>query len=117
MRDPKERLRDILEAIAAIDRYRDRDRSAFEQDELLQVWFLRHLQIIGEAARRLPEEIRNLAPDIPWHKIIGMRNILVHGYFAIDLDVVSDAGQQDVPELKPKIEALLKRLEEQNYGR
>jgi uncharacterized protein with HEPN domain len=117
MRDPKERLRDILEAIAAIDRYRDRDRSAFEQDELLQVWFLRHLQLIGEAARRLPEEIRNLAPDIPWHKIIGMRNILVHGYFAIDLDVVSDGGQQDVPELKPKIEALLKRLEEQNYGR
>jgi uncharacterized protein with HEPN domain len=117
MRDPKERLRDILEAIAAIDRYRDRDRSAFEQNELLQVWFLRHLQIIGEAARRLPEEIRNLAPDIPWQKMIGMRNILVHGYFAIDLDVVWDAVQRDVPELKPKIEALLKRLEEQNYGR
>jgi len=116
MRDPKERLRDILEAIAAIDRYRDRDRSAFEQDELLQVWFLRHLQIIGEAARRLPEEIRNLAPDIPWHKIIGMRNILVHGYFEIDLDVVWDAVQQDVPLLKPAVEALLKNLEDQSYG-
>jgi uncharacterized protein with HEPN domain len=88
MRDPKERLRDILAAIATIDRYRDRDRSAFEQDELLQVWFLRHLQIIGEAVRRLPEEIRHLAPDIPWHKLIGMRNILVHGHFAIELDVV-----------------------------
>jgi type I restriction enzyme S subunit len=108
MRDPKERLRDILEAIAAIDRYRDRDRSAFDQDEMLQVWFLQHLQIIGEAARRLPEEIRNLAPDIPWHKIIGMRNILVHGYFAIDLDVVWDAVQRDVPLLKPAVEALLK---------
>jgi uncharacterized protein with HEPN domain len=117
MRDPKERLRDILEAIAAIDRYRDRDRSAFEQDELLQVWFLRHLQIIGEAARRLPEEIRNLAPDIPWHKIIGMRNILVHGYFAIDLDVVWDAVQRDVPLLKPAVEALLKKLGEMGYGR
>jgi uncharacterized protein with HEPN domain len=116
MRDPKERLRDILEAIAAIDRYRDRDRSAFDQDELLQVWFLRHLQIIGEAARRLPEEIRNLAPDIPWHKIIGMRNILVHGYFAIDLDVVWDAVQRDVPLLKPAVEALLKKLEDQSYG-
>ena len=77
MRDPKERLRDILEAIAAIDRYRNRERRVFEQDEMLQVWFLRHLQIIGEAARGLPEEIRNLAPDIPWRKIIGMRNILV----------------------------------------
>jgi len=116
MRDPKERLRDILEAIAAIDRYHDRVRSAFEQDELLQVWFLRHLQIIGEAARRLPEEIRNLAPDIPWHKIIGMRNILVHGYFEIDLDVVWDAVQQDVPPLKPAVEALLEKLEEQGDG-
>ena len=116
MRDPKERLRDILEAIAAIDRYRDRDRSAFEQDELLQVWFLRHLQIIGEAARRLPDEVRDLASDIPWHKIIGMRNILVHGYFAIDLDVVWDAVQRDVPLLKPAVEALLEKLEEQGDG-
>jgi len=111
MRDPKERLRDILEAIAAIERYRDRGRSAFEQDEMLQVWFLRHLQIIGEAARRLPEEIRHLAPDIPWHKIIGMRNVLVHGYFEIDTDIVWDAVQRDVPALKPKIERLLQRLE------
>jgi uncharacterized protein with HEPN domain len=113
---PKERLRDILEAIAAIDRYRDRDRSAFEQNELLQVWFLRHLQLIGEAARRLPEEIRNLAPDIPWQKMIGMRNILVHEYFVIDLDVVWDAVQRDVPLLKPAVEALLKKLEDQGYG-
>jgi uncharacterized protein with HEPN domain len=116
MRDPKERLRDILEAIAAIDRYRDRDRSAFEQDELLQVWFLRHLQIIGEAARRLPEEIRKLAPGIPWHKMIGMRNVLVHGYFEIDLDVVWDAVQRDVPLLKPAVEASLKKLEDQGDG-
>jgi len=116
MRDLKERLRDILEAIAAIEPYRDRARSAFEQDELLQVWFLRHLRIIGEAARRLPEEIRNLDLDIPWHKIIGMRNILMHGYFAIDLDVVWDVVQRDVPLLKPAVEALLTKPEDQGYG-
>jgi len=116
MRDPKERVRDMLEAIAAIERYRDRDRSTFEKDELLQVWFLRHLQITGEAACRLPEEIRNLATDIPWHKIIGMRNILVHGYFAIDLDAVWNAVQRDIPLLKPVMEALLKKLEDQGYG-
>ena len=49
--------------------------------------------------------------------MIGMRNILVHGYFAIDLDVVWDAVQRDLPDLKPKVEAVLNRLEEQNYGR
>jgi len=53
VRDPTERLRDMLDAIAAIDRYRDRDRASFDRDELLQVWFLRHLQILGEAASGL----------------------------------------------------------------
>ena len=115
MRDPKERLRDILEAIAAIDLYRGRDRSAFQQDGCSKYGSFGVYR--GEAARRLPEEIRNLAPDIPWQKMIGMRNILVHGYFAIDLDVVWDAVQRDLPDLKPKVEAVLNRLEEQNYGR
>jgi uncharacterized protein with HEPN domain len=113
MRDPKERLRDILDAIAAIDRYRDREKAAFEQDELLQVWFLHHLQIIGEAARALPEDVRALAPEIPWHKIVGMRNVLVHGYFDIDTDIVWDAATRDLPALKPGIEQLLRTLEEQ----
>jgi uncharacterized protein with HEPN domain len=49
--------------------------------------------------------------------MIGMRNILVHGYFEIDLDVVWDAVQQDIPLLKPAVEALLKKLEERGYGR
>jgi uncharacterized protein with HEPN domain len=86
MRDPKERIRDIPEAIAAIERYLDRGRAAFEQDELLQGWFVRHLQIIGEAARALPEEVRAMAPD------------------------------RDVPALKLPMEQLLKRLEELEYG-
>jgi len=111
MRDPRERLRDILDAIDAIERYRDRDKVEFERNELLQVWFLHQLQIIGEAARALPEETRALAPDIPWLKIIGMRNILVHGYFGIDTDVVWDTVTQDIPVLKPAVERLLQRLE------
>ena len=112
MRDPKERLRDILEATAAIERYLGRDKAAFEQDELLQTWFLRHLQIIGEAARSLPEEVRALAPDIPWPKIIGMRNVLVHGYFEIDTDIVWEAASRDVPALRPGVERLLGGLEQ-----
>jgi uncharacterized protein with HEPN domain len=111
MRNPGERLRDILEAIAAIERYRDRGKTAFEQDELLQTWFLRHLQIIGEAARALPKEIQGLAPEIEWAEIVGMRNILVHGYFEIDVDMVWNAAQRDAPALKPAIERLLRKQE------
>jgi uncharacterized protein with HEPN domain len=110
MRDPGERLRDILEAIAAIERHADRDKKAFEKDELLQGWFLRHLQIIGEAAKALPADVRALAPDVPWHKIIGMRNVLVHGYFELDTDIVWDAATRDVPDLKAPVQRLLKKL-------
>ncbi len=114
MRDPKERVLDIMDAIAAIERHPGRDKAAFERDELLQVWFLRHLQIIGEAARALPEDVRALVPEIPWSEIIGMRNILVHGYFDIDTDIVWDAATRDVPAIKPGVERLLKTLEEQS---
>ncbi len=110
MRAPEQRLKDILQAIAAIERHSTGDRSAFEQDEMLQVWFLRHLQIVGEAARALPEEVRALAPEIPWGKIIGMRNILVHGYFEIDTQIVWDAVQRDIPVLKEQMKQLLNKL-------
>ena len=112
MRDPAERLWDILEAVAAISRYAMRDKKSFEADELLQGWFLRHLQIIGEAARAIPQEVRARAPDVPWQKIIGMRNVLVHGYFEIDTDIVWDAATRVIPALKPGIERLLTILEE-----
>ena len=112
MRDPAERLRDMLDAIAAIERYRGRDRASFERDELLQVWFLRNLQILGEAARGIPEDVRALAPDVPWPNIVGMRNVLVHGYFEIDTDIVWDAANRDVPALEPALQRLLRELED-----
>ena len=114
MRDPGERVRDILDAIAAIERHPGQDKLTFERDELLQVWFLRHLQIIGEAARTLPGDVRATAPEVPWSEIIGMRNILVHGYFDIDTDIVWEAATRDVPAIKPAVEQLLESLEEQS---
>jgi len=112
MRDPKERLRDMLEAIASIERHLHRGKAAFEQDELLQVWFVRNLQIVGEAARALPEDVRALAPEIEWPKMIGMRNVLVHGYFDIDAEIVWNAASRDALALRPRIEQLLLRLDE-----
>lgn len=111
MRDPAERLRDILDAIANIERYAVRGRQAFESDELIQNWFVRHLQIIGEAAYALPKELRDQHSDIPWNEIIGMRHILVHDYFVIDIDIVWDAVDRDLPDLKGKVEGMLRALE------
>jgi uncharacterized protein with HEPN domain len=112
VRDARERLHDILDAIAHIERYAARGREAFEADELLQNWFVRHLQIIGEAARLLPQEVYARSPEIPWSQIIGMRHILVHNYFGIDTQVVWDAVERDLPSLKEKITTLLRWLNE-----
>lgn len=110
MRAPRERLQDILEAIERLERYVARGREAFEGDELIQNWFIRHLQIIGEAAQGLPKDLQRKAPQVPWSKIIGMRHILVHGYFDIDNDVVWQAVTHDLPELKREIQLILNSL-------
>jgi uncharacterized protein with HEPN domain len=109
--DPRERLRHILDAIGNIERYAIQGRQAFEGDELIQNWFVRHLQIIGEAARALPEELRHRESNVPWSKFVGMRHILVHDYFAVDTEVVWDAVEHDLPDLKAKIEEILRKLE------
>jgi uncharacterized protein with HEPN domain len=110
VRDSRERLLDMLEAIGDIERYASRGRSAFDTDELLQTWVVRHLQIIGEAARVLPSDVQGRAPDIAWSEIIGMRNILVHHYFDVDTDVVWRVIERDLPRLKTQIERLIESL-------
>ena len=111
MRDDGECLRDILEAVERIERYAAGGTTALENNELIQTWVLHHLQIIGEASGRLSESLRDQHPEVEWPKIIGMRNILVHHYFEIDLDVVKAAVEKDLPLLKTRIRALQHGLE------
>ena len=66
MRSDRERLEDILEAIAKIERYVPRGKEEFERDELFQVWVVRHPQIIGEAASRVSTKAQIAYPDVPW---------------------------------------------------
>lgn len=110
MRDDREKLRDILEAIERIERYGVQGRAAFEQNELIQTWFTQNLQIIGEASRSLSSAIRNQHPEVPWTNMIGMRNILTHNYFEIDLDIVWVVVEQELPNLKQHVESILRSL-------
>ena len=110
MRNPAERLRDILEAIDRIQERCGGGRSAFDADEMLQVWVLHHLQVIGESSRSLREDFRNSHPDVPWQRIIGMRHILVHHYFDVDTEVVWQVVANDLPQLRLQIALLLARL-------
>jgi uncharacterized protein with HEPN domain len=107
MRSDSERLLDIVESIDNIKKYLPRGRDAFYQDELFQSWVVRNLQIAGEAANRISIETRNKYSFVPWEKIIGMRHILVHGYFEIDLDVVWSVLEYDLPELDAEIQTVV----------
>jgi uncharacterized protein with HEPN domain len=107
MREIVERLRDIHEAIVRIEKYTRSGRTSFDQDELIQTWVIHHLEIIGEAARAIPQDYRRSHPEIPWGQISGMRNILVHMYFGIDLDIVWAVVERDIPRLKSSIETIL----------
>ena len=83
MRDDGERILDMLEAIERIQRHAEKGREAFKQDELLQTWIIHHLQIIGEAASKLSQELCGAHQEIPWPQIVAMRNVIAHEYFGI----------------------------------
>lgn len=100
----------MIEAIDRIERYAAQGREAFDRDELIQSWFIRHLQILGEAARALPDDIRQKAPDIEWRKITGMRHVLVHDYFGIDRNVVWATVKNELGPLKASLTSLLGNL-------
>jgi uncharacterized protein with HEPN domain len=107
MRDDREKLLDIKEAIENVQKYASRGENAFRKDELIQTWILHHIQILGEAAARLSDEFQEKHPEIPWFKIIGMRNILVHDYFSIDINAVWSVVENDLPVLYEQIIKLL----------
>jgi uncharacterized protein with HEPN domain len=107
MRDDRERLLDIKEAIGNIKKYSVKGRRTFEEEELVQNWIIHHLQIIGEAAVKISDDFQEQHPDIPWPKIIGMRNILVHDYFRIDINAVWAVMENDIPQLEQQIELFL----------
>ena len=112
MRNDRERLLDILDAIERISRYTARGRDAFDSDELVQNWVIHHLEIIGEACARLSDDVRKRNPGVPWRGYIGMRNILAHQYFGIDAEPVWLAATDELQELKVAVEAMVRRMDD-----
>jgi len=107
VRDDLARLEDMLAAIERIERYAVEGRERFERDELVQVFFLHQLMILGEAASRVSSAFRDATPDLPWRQMMGLRNVLVHGYFTIELDAVWGVVERDLPPLKEQLQRLL----------
>ncbi len=112
MRSNRERLMDIQDALVKIEKYSRRGRQVFDEDELIQIWIVYHLQIIGEASSSMSKNFINQYPNVPWIDIADFRNVLVHEYFRVDVDIVWAIVEQELPELKNKIESILQTLEE-----
>jgi uncharacterized protein with HEPN domain len=101
-------LRDIVEAADAIrDFVSGHTEQTFLQSELLRSAVVQKLTIIGEAAARLPSELKQRYAAIPWAEIAGFRNILVHAYFGIQWDIVWRAATEEVPQLREQVSAVL----------
>ena len=82
----------------------------FDADELIQTFTVHNIQIIGEAARSISDDLKTRHPEVPWNKIVTMRNMLVHEYFVVDPDEVWAAVSRDLPVLKSQVENILKVL-------
>jgi len=110
MKDDRVYLRHILRCISRIQQYTATGRDSFFSSPLIQDGSIRNLQTMAESTRRLSDGLRARRPDVDWNAIAGFRNVLVHDYLGIDLELVYRAIQHDVPRLKEACDALLREL-------
>ena len=116
MRTDLLRVADALAAIQKIEEYAERGREEFDDNELIQVWFLYHLAIIGEAMRAMSSEFQSAHSTINWQGWTGLRNIVVHQYFRVRPTRIWDAVDRDLPGLKKYLLSIPKDASDGSVG-
>ncbi|MFZ2070414.1 MAG: DUF86 domain-containing protein [Halobacteriota archaeon] len=112
MRDPKLYLRDIVEAMEAIEQFVEgMSFEAFKNDDMRSSAVLRKFEIIGEATKNVPESIKLSYASIPWRDMAGMRDRLIHFYFGVKYDLVWNTIKKVIPQVKLSINKILEDLE------
>ena len=111
MRPDRLFLSDILKAIDLVAQFIALGRESFLNDVKTQDAVIRRIEVIGEAARHLSDELRSRHPELPWSRIIGMRNELAHGYFSVDLNIVWIAAAERLPAMRQPVQAILDGLD------
>lgn len=107
-KDPEVFLAHILDSICIIEEYsKNMTQAKFHKNRSLQDAIIRRLEIIGEAVKNLPISFKTKHPDIPWKQIAGMRDILIHEYFDVDLVLTWKVVKHELPPIKKKLSAIL----------
>jgi uncharacterized protein with HEPN domain len=102
-------LKDILDAINDIENFvKDTDYIKFVTNHMRRNAVVRSLEIIGEASKNIPEELRNQYKNIPWKRMVGMRDKLIHGYFGVDYESVWAVATDRIPEIKHPLAKMIK---------
>lgn len=108
-REPRFLLDDILESIEAIEEFSEgMSEYDLKSSRLKQSAITREFEIIGEAVKNLPSQFKEDNPDVPWKEIAGMRDVIIHNYFRVDIDSIWNAIKKDIPVLKEQISQLMK---------
>ncbi len=112
-RSSKLYLKDILEAIEKINNYtKNLSFEEFSQNTMIVDAVIRNFEIIGEATKHIPEEIRKSYPEIPWKEMAGMRDKMIHEYFGVDLEIVWKTIKIRLPQILPLLEQIYDSLDE-----
>lgn len=107
-KDPKVFLAHILDSIQLIEEYSKKlNQAKFLKKTSLQDAIIRRLEIIGEAVKNLPSSYKTKYPDVPWKQMAGMRDILIHEYFDVDLFLTWKVVKHEIPLIKKKLSVIL----------
>ncbi|MGQ9908060.1 MAG: HepT-like ribonuclease domain-containing protein [Candidatus Flexifilum sp.] len=116
MKTQRDYLNEILRRIEMIETYSGSDFTAFQASVLHQETVMRSFEIIGEIVKRIPADVLNQRPEIPWRLLGDFRNLLIHEYDRVSLEVVWQIIHRDVPPLKQAVQALLDALPPETSG-
>ncbi|MBL8179654.1 MAG: DUF86 domain-containing protein [Bryobacterales bacterium] len=108
MKEDRAYLCHVRDAIARIEKYASVGKEEFLTQSHWQDAVIRQLEILGEASKRISPALRENSPDVPWRRICGLRDVLIHNYVGVDLDAVGAIVEVSIPQLRVAVEALLR---------